>query len=236
MLVCLFTFVPITAVFVSAADQVSYLDKDGKTQSVSNYHVLTGYEIELKTGWYVLSSDIDWDDRVIVSGEVFLILCDDCTLEAGGGIDVSKDNSLTIYAQSAGDRKGVLNADATNSDPYAAGIGSIEEIAGTITINGVEITAIGGVYGAGIGSGEAGSCSSITISGGKVTASGGKYAAGIGSGGEGSVGASCGDITITKNVIQVTAKKGLNAQSIGCGDGGSCGTVTIETGANVIQY
>jgi hypothetical protein len=37
-------------------------------------------------------------------------------------------------------------------------------------------------------------------------------------------------------VTQVTATKGEDApNSIGAGDGGTCGTVTIEPGANVTQ-
>jgi len=36
-------------------------------------------------------------------------------------------------------------------------------------------------------------------------------------------------------VTKVTATKGPEANSIGAGAGGSCGTVTIEEGANVIQ-
>jgi len=37
----------------------------------------------------------------------------------------------------------------------------------------------------------------------------------------------CGNINITSGVTQVTATKGPNANSIGAGPGGSCGTVTI---------
>ena len=58
-------------------------------------------------------------------------------------------------------------------------------------------------------------------------------AAGIGSG---FYGASCGDITITSGVTSVTATKGMDApNSIGAGASSSCGTVTIEDGANVTQ-
>ena len=57
----------------------------------------------------------------------------------------------------------------------------------------------------------------LIISGGTVTAIGGQDGAGIGSGGylEDYGGASCLDITITKDVILVTAIKGENAQAIG---------------------
>ena len=110
----------------------------------------------------------------------------------------------------------------------AAGIGSgggNGDNCGTITISGGKVTAQGGVKGgAGIGSGGDGSCGNIKIEGGNVTANGGMFAAGIGSGNM----AGCGAITITKSVTQVTATKGDAAPySIGAGDNGTCGTVTI---------
>ena len=117
---------------------------------------------------------------------------------------------------------------------YAAGIGSGIRSCGTITISGGNITATGGHWAAGIGSGYdyMASCGDITISGGTITATGGMDAAGIGSGY--STGytddpiSSCGTISITTGVTKVTAKKGSGADnSIGAGEGSTCGTVTI---------
>ena len=109
----------------------------------------------------------------------------------------------------------------------AAGIGSgYYASCGAITISGGTVTATGGSYAAGIGSGYGydASCDAITVSGGTVTATGGEWAAGIGSGAE----ASCGDITITTGVTSVTATKDEDTpNSIGAGDYGTCGTVTI---------
>ena len=95
----------------------------------------------------------------------------------------------------------------------------------TLTIDGFgSLTATGGEFAAGIGSGYFGSCGDITITGGAITATGGVYAAGIGSGDSGS----CGDITITNGVTRVTAIKGADASfSIGYGNNGSCGEITI---------
>ena len=75
------------------------------------------------------------------------------------------------------------------------------------------------------------------ISGGTIEATGGNKAAGIGGGKRTDDYAnSCGTITITAGVISVTATKGQEApNSIGAGSGGTCGTVTIEPGANVTQ-
>ena len=44
-----------------------------------------------------------------------------------------------------------------------------------------------------------------------------------------------GNITIKNTVTSVTATKGYGASSIGAGKDGTCGTVTIEEGANVTQ-
>ena len=118
---------------------------------------------------------------------------------------------------------------------YGAGIGSGDNgVCGTITISGGTITATGGFKAAGIGGGESSSCGNITISGGTITATGGDFAAGIGSGcAAENKSASCGTITITNDVTQVTATKGLGApNSIGKGTAednatNTCGTVTI---------
>ena len=119
-----------------------------------------------------------------------------------------------------------------NGGEAAAGIGSAYNAScGAITIFGGTVTATGGDSGAGIGSGQEADCGTITIFGGTVTATGGKWAAGIGSGWN----ASCGDITITTGETSVTATKGgeYAPNSIGAGDGGSCGTVTI---GGVVYY
>ncbi len=128
---------------------------------------------------------------------------------------------------------GTVNA---TSGFTGAGIGSGGEgRCADIIITGGQVTAVGCQYAAGIGSGVEGSCSDIVISGGEVTATGGKNGAGIGSGGTYGDGARCGDITITKDVIHVTAIKGENAQAIGNGYNGICGTITIEEGADVTR-
>ncbi len=101
----------------------------------------------------------------------------------------------------------------------------------TLTIKGSgSLTASSNGKGAGIGGGYQIACGNIRISGGTVNAKVDEdvmypeYAAGIGGGYQ----ASCGNITITNGVTSVTASKGEGApHSIGAGDGGTCGTVTI---------
>ena len=127
---------------------------------------------------------------------------------------------------------------ATGGERGAGIGGAYNASCGTITISGGTVTATGGQYGAGIGGGRRHtanvSCGNILISGGTVTATGGDGAAGIGGGrGNNSTYKSrCGTITITTGVTKVTAKKGSDAtNSIGAGQLGTCGTVTI--GGNV---
>ncbi len=122
-------------------------------------------------------------------------------------------------------------------DLYAAGIGgAYVSTCGDIEITGGNITAKGGVGAAGIGGGRGANCGDINISGGTSIAEGGEDAAGIGGGGPIDINTQCGSITISSTVTSVTATKGQEApNSIGAGSGGTCGTVTIEPGANVTQ-
>jgi len=97
----------------------------------------------------------------------------------------------------------------------------------TMTIDGTgKLTATGGKYGAGIGSGKSGTCGDITINGGTITTTGGSGGAGIGSGQGNST---CGDITINGGTI--TATGGSGGAGIGTGRGNStCGDITINGG------
>ena len=131
-------------------------------------------------GWYVVTGNVTISDVVTVSGAVSLILTDGSTLTCSQGINVSGDNSLTIYCQEGG--TGTLNA--TGQYGGHPGIGAGDGEVGTIVINGGVINTIGGSYsnstgkfGAGIG-GSRGSYTSYTtggtvvINGGTVTATG----------------------------------------------------------------
>ena len=169
-------------------------------------------------------------------GDATIILKDGTTNTVNGN-----DGSYPGIQAAGADKRLTIQGTGTliaSSAGGGAGIGSVShQTCGNIVISGGTITATGGYYGAGIGSGYNGVCGTITISGGTITATGGSYAAGIGSGyGYQSGNAKCGNITITSGVTSVTAKKGSNApNSIGAGSNGTCGTVTIETGANVTQ-
>ncbi len=144
----------------------------------------------------------------------------------GGGYKISCGN-ITITG-------GIVTANGGGDGGAAIGTGVEGSTCRDITISGGIVTANAGIGCAGIGAGEYNcSCGNITISGGIVTANGGDQAAGIGSGYYDS---ECSDITIKNTVTKVEATKGANApNSIGAGNYSSCGTVTIEDGANVTQ-
>ena len=147
----------------------------------------------------------------------------------GGGNNNSKCGNITIESGTIIATGGV---EATGIGSGSGGDGAC----GNITITGGNVTAMGGDFAAGIGAGAASSCGNITISGGTVTAMGGDSAAGIGSGYNTNFGSTCGDITIASGVTKVTATRGGSwASSIGAGEDATCGTVTIEDGADVTQ-
>lgn len=118
----------------------------------------------------------------------------------------------------------VASSSYATLSPAAIGSGHNTANCGLITISGGTVSATSTGSGAGIGGGNQSGCSGILITGGTVNASSVSGAA-IGSASD--TGSSCGDITITNTVTQVTATKSGSTCSIGKGYGASCGTVTI---------
>ncbi len=219
---------------VKMAKPTDLKDISGTEYTVKNGEVLTGtlannVKISIADGATVLLKGVTINGNNSISYEWAGITCvGSATIILEGyntvkgfydeypGIYVPENKTLTI------DGTGSLNA---SSNGYAAGIGGCEFACGNIVIKGGNITATGGNSSAGIGGGYDASYGNITISGGTVTATGGFSAAGIGGGYYGSCGST---ITITSGVTKVTATKGDYApNSIGAGNTGTCGTVTI---------
>ncbi len=161
-----------------------YIDADG-TLKTADVTPITAPTTTLSTGWYAITGSTTVADRINVSGDVHLILCDGQTLTAQNGIGVVGDNSLTIYAQTNG--TGTLVA--TGGEDYA-GIGGRNyssagikyESYGNITINGGIIEASGDQNCAGIGGAGAEESHTITINGGSITATSTSSGLGIGGG------------------------------------------------------
>ena len=146
---------------------------------------------------YTVSNDVTVDSRINIVGDILLVLGEGKTLTASKGIELSKNNKLTIEGN------GSLTA---NGDGNNAGIGAME--VGTLIVNGGNITATGGDGGsAGIGGSKTNYQGNtdggvITINGGTINATGSAYTPAIG----GSLGGVCGTITI--NGGKVTANGG----------------------------
>ena len=188
----------------------------------------SGNNVVWESGWYAVTRDIEINDRIIINGEVNLILCDGAKLTAKKGITVSPGNTLNIHGQSGGTGKlYAVTTDGTGltAQENYAGIGGELEGCGTITINGGNVTANGNGAGIGIGGDRnGGTGGNITINGGTVTVKGGNSSAGIGGGNNGSGG------TIAINGGIVKAIGGNQAAGIGGGNNGSGGTITINGG------
>lgn len=225
---------------LSVRAAVSYIDADGTTKDTGEASVTMLYgdltAFTWNSGWYAVSgADTKATQRIIVNGEVNLILCDGAELTASEGITVAEDTStgtstiatLNIYGQSEGTGKlfaGTTNGEDKTAQDRSAGIGGEQNgSGGTITINGGTIT-VNGNSGAGIGGGYGGSGGTITINGGDVKAKGSAGGAGIG-GGYNQAG---GTITISGGTVK--AEGANNSAGIGGGNGGSGGNITISGG------
>ena len=193
--------------------EVTYLDENGNQKTATATQV-TSSDTRWQNGWYVVDSNVTINERVAVEGSVQLILADGYTLTAQKGINVSDNNSFTVYAQSTDENAGKLTAGYGDNFDSCIG-GKREETNGNITINGGTIE-LSSKYGAGIGSGRKGnSTGGITINGGHIrisTSSG----AGIGAG---AAAQNDSDITINGGNIDIT----VEAASAGIGGGSGAG-------------
>ena len=165
---------------------VPYLDPLAHTTNTCETYNLYTCQTELSDGWYVVVGAVTNNARIVVSGDVNLILTDGAELVAEAGIGVNNgpghgNGVLSIWAQCADAAvAGSLKATAaTRGDAAIGGDAAVD--AGQIYIYGGRISATGRDGGAGIGGGAGANCSggSVFIYGGSVTATGGDGAAGI---------------------------------------------------------
>ena len=148
---------------------------------------------------YTVSNDVTVDSRINIVGDIMLMLDEGKTLTAAKGIELSKNNKLTIegngslIANGDGNNAGIGamevgtliinsgNITATGGDGGSAGIGGSKTNyqgntdGGVITINGGTINVTGSAFTPAIGGSLGGVCGTITINGGKVTANGGSH-------------------------------------------------------------
>ncbi|MBR5337893.1 MAG: InlB B-repeat-containing protein [Lachnospiraceae bacterium] len=241
--------------------KVKYIDAKGNSMALPDVRndatSTTTWGVDNKTTWYVAEAGkVTSNARVEVKGDVNLLLMDNADLQythVNGGINVPDGATLTIWAQSAGEKMGKLTASTEKNDVAAIGGdgnviingGNISATAkkggGTsgfngpglgrnVTINGGKVYAQGGSHAAGIGGGSQ-SYGTVTINGGNVTAKGGEYGAGIGCGWSVSAEKNKGIVTITGGVVDADCEdNNTKACGIGCGYSSSGGTVVISGG------
>ena len=144
------------------------------------------------------------------------------TIEQGSA-GLQKDNEAQLIITNASDTTtGILKASSDGSG-YGAGIGSGNYgSCKNITINSGFVDAKS-KFGAGIGGGHHGSCDNITINSGSVNAKS-MHGAGIGGGHHGS----CKNITIKSGSVNA---KSMHGAGIGSGNYGSCNNITINSGS-----
>lgn len=204
----------------SGSKSISFSVVDNITVTASTTEMNEKYGVP-----YKVSNDVSVDSRINIVGDIMLMLDEGKTLTASKGIELSKNNKLTIEGN------GSLTA---NGDGNNAGIGALE--VGTLIINSGNITATGGDEGsAGIGGSKTNYQGNtdggfITINGGSVNATGSPYAAAIG----GSLMGVCGSVTINggkvtaNGGIHVVAGNNVNGYGIGSGyKGTKSGTVIL---------
>ena len=211
------------------ANEKKIVESNEKVQSGSNMGLEeTTTTLNWSNRWYIVSRDLTIKNRITVSGNIKLILCNTCTLTLKKGIYVPKGSSLTIYGQEGDGGKLIVE------NPDGAAIGALDnKVGGSIIIKGGDIKAKGGKRDAGIGAGKDSSgFESIEIYGGIVNSTGGRSGAGIGKG-QTNKDSDCGPITIYDGDIKAYA--GSESAGIGGGEHSSGGAITIHGGTVYAQ-
>lgn len=243
---------------LAAQDPVWYIERgwDGSMVTEQTKTVDTCTPIDKTTvtwdgsttgGWYVASGNVTIDQRVTVTGDVYLILTDGCTLTINGGIQVEEDDSLTIYGQSdQADTMGRLTASITaeNATIWDAAIGGSGSKdggmgGGTVTIHGGFVSAMATLIDEDESTG--GNDDESTVGNDEVSTDY-VYGAAIGGGGGGGItddgkwfvanGGDGGTVIIYGGVVDAASDGGA-AIGGGCGSdvGGDGGSITIYGGS-----
>ena len=163
------------------------------------------------------------DDTVNAKVTIYLTGTNNLITTKQFSAGLQKDNEAQLIITSASDTTtGILKA-SSDGIGYGAGIGSGNYgSCKNITINSGSVNAKS-THGAGIGGGHHGSCNNITIKSGSVNAKS-MHGAGIGSGNYGS----CNNITINSGSVTASSTSGAG---IGGGLYGSCNNITISGGS-----
>ena len=229
-----------------------FADPSSQTKEVNFFHVGRAGTAETRTcevvteestkltdtgatrGWYVVDNEeaLTITERIVVEGDVKLVLANTAPLYPIKGISVNYGNSLTIYRGS--DRNHTIGIIVIVSDVEEgnAGIGGdAGKSNGQIIINGGDSITSGGNGGAGIGTGAnvdpSAKRDGVKICGGHVAAYSIRNDAGGAGIGGGNNSNACG-VQITGGDVSATGAK--YAAGIGGGRGGLCNIVAISDG------
>ena len=205
------------SVMADTMPAVNYVESDGKVSTCSDYEVVDASNPVWDNGWYVVNSNdakrVVFNERIEVTGDVYLILNDTTVLYALKGIHVGPNSSLSVFGQSIDLR-----------DPDT---GIVESLEAATAPNGADYAAIGGNAGEKNGA--------LHFFSGRISVySYSSGAAGIGTGNFASRSAykadtsSAGEIEIRK--VYIAAQGGNNAAGIGGGDYADAPTVSVRGG------
>ena len=171
-------------VFPNASIECWHCSVCGKyfSNAMCTEEIITSGTTSWTDGRYIVFEDVTIPDRITVSGQVILTLCDNTTLTASQGIHVGSGSTLQIDGNSTDEQTmGRLIANTVDFNEDAAIGGNYLGTAGTIVITGGKIEARSNYTGAGIGSGFFGQPGDIYLKGGVIMASS-SNGSGIGSG------------------------------------------------------
>lgn len=183
-----------------------------------------------------LTADFTAKDNYILTGTLAgnykISIADNANIELKDATINSADVNDDNYRWAGLTCKGNANITITGTNTIRRFCNSFSgiqagKIGTTLTIDGTGLlTAIGGNYASGIGSGQNASCGSITINGGTINANSTDDGSGIGSG---QSYASCGNITINGGTVNARSRD----YGAGIGSGNyysTCGKIIINDG------
>ena len=153
---------PTAALAANSVTNVTYYDWNSSTKQLEEKSCSSATLVENSTDkvmwnddWYVVQGSVTITSGVTFSGDVHLILTDNCTLTVEGGIQ--GEGNLTIYGQSGGTGQLIVNGGS-----YGINVSSLTIIGGTVTVGNKEMSGDGASYCI--------NADSIAISGGHIIA------------------------------------------------------------------